>query len=193
MTLDLETLPDLLAPDLDVVFVGINPSTYSVARGHYFARRQNRFWPAFSRSRLSEPARAGLARDTLEPEDDARLLAFGFGFTDVVKRPSSNASGLRGEDFAEWTPRLRARLAPLAPRLICFHGLMAYRPFVRYGLTLPVEGIRLGPQSERLDGSHIFVVPNPSPANAHVSLDGQVAWYDRVAELLRLLRGRQTH
>src|SRR5207253_5359007 len=104
------TLPDLLRPGLEVVFVGINPSSYSVARGHYFARRQNRFWPAFSRSRLSGPVRAALGRDQLGPEDDVRLLEHGFGFTDVVKVSSSNASTLRPADYAEWAPRLTERL-----------------------------------------------------------------------------------
>ena len=54
------SLPDLLQNELDVVFVGINPSLYSVAQGHYFARKTNRFWPALSRSILSESARRSL-------------------------------------------------------------------------------------------------------------------------------------
>src|SRR5581483_4445785 len=110
-----------LGPDLHVVFVGINPSSYSVARGHYFARKQNRFWPAFSRSRLSAPVRAALGRDELGPEDDVRLPAHGFGFTDLVKVPSPNASTLTPADYAAWAPRLLERLAPLAPRVVCFH------------------------------------------------------------------------
>src|SRR6185503_14579406 len=106
MEVPANTLPDLLGPGLTVVFVGINPSSYSVARGHYFARRQNRFWPAFSRSRLSAPVRAALGRDALGPEDDAVLLDHGFGFTDVVKLPSASAAALRPADYAEWAPRL---------------------------------------------------------------------------------------
>src|SRR5437868_14609564 len=106
MSAHLDTLPDLLRPGLAVVFVGINPSSYSVARGHYFARRQNRFWPAFSRSRLSRGVRAALGREQLGPEDDVGLLRHGFGFTDVVKVPSASASSLRPADYAEWAPRL---------------------------------------------------------------------------------------
>src|SRR5688572_24522438 len=104
------TLPDLLAMNLDVVFIGINPSTYSVERGHYFARKANRFWPAFNRSRLSEPVRRGLGVETLTFEHDVELPRFGIGFTDVIKIPSSNASGLTPAMFREWTPRLRERL-----------------------------------------------------------------------------------
>lgn len=54
---DAITLPDLLRDDLRLVFVGINPSVFSAMRGHYFARPTNRFWSAFSRSRLSRRAR----------------------------------------------------------------------------------------------------------------------------------------
>src|SRR6516162_4347075 len=87
-----ETLPDLLRDQLDVVFIGINPSLFSVAQGHYFARRSNRFWPCFSRSILSEAARRALGVERLEPEHDRVLPAHGFGFTDLVKRPTARAS-----------------------------------------------------------------------------------------------------
>jgi len=62
-----ETLPDLLRDGLDIVFVGINPGLYSAQRGHYFARRTNRFWPALSRSVLSRAARRGLGVAELLP------------------------------------------------------------------------------------------------------------------------------
>ena len=104
------TLPDYLAPGLRLVFVGINPAVYAVQRGHYFARGTNRFWPAFSRSRLSLPVRQALGRDILKPEDDGALLAFGIGFTDVVKVASRNVAELRPSDYRDWTPRLLQRL-----------------------------------------------------------------------------------
>ena len=47
---EFETLPDYLKPGLDIVFVGLNPSDYSVRKGHYFANPRNRFWAAFNRS-----------------------------------------------------------------------------------------------------------------------------------------------
>jgi TDG/mug DNA glycosylase family protein len=178
------TLPDLLGAGLRVVFVGINPSSYSAARGHYFARKQNRFWPAFSRSVLSATIRRALGRDQLGPEDDRALPAFGFGFTDVVKLPSSNAAALRPADFARWAPDLPRRLGAAAPSVVCFHGTMAFRPFRRWGLGQPDRPIDLGPQPETLAGARLFVVPNPSPANAHATLADQVAWYDRLADFV---------
>jgi TDG/mug DNA glycosylase family protein len=179
-----EALPDLLRRGLDVVFVGINPGLYSVARGRYFARTTNRFWPAFSRSRLSAPARAGLGRETLGPDDDAALLPFGIGFTDVVKRPSRNAAAVRPEDFRYWAPRLLARLKAYRPRVACFHGLTGFRAFMRHGLQDERTGWTLGPQPVVLGRTRIFVVPNPSPANAHFTPADQIQWYDRLAAFL---------
>lgn len=186
-TYSFPTLGDYLAPHLILVFVGINPGLYSVQRGHYFARPTSRFWPAFSRSTLSARIRDGLGRDVLGPEDDARLLAFGLGFTDVVKVPSRNAAGLRREDFQEWAPRLADRLRTYAPIVACFHGVTGYRPFVQYGLGRPGTHPSLGAQPLRVDGTRLFVVPNPSPANAHARLRDQIAWYDRLAKHVRRL------
>jgi len=179
------TLPDYLGPRLELVFIGINPGLYSVEQGHYFARGTNRFWPAFSRSRLSLPIRRALGVDVLVPEHDAALLPFGIGFTDVVKIPSRNAAELDPAAFAEWAPRLLARLRRGAPRVACFHGVTAYRGFARYALGVPKAGAELGPQPERVGPTRLYVVPNPSPANAHFTVLDQRRWYDRLARYLK--------
>ncbi len=178
------TLPDLLAPGLDLVFVGINPSTYSVERGHYFSRKTNRFWPAFSRSRLSERARAALGVAALGPEHDRALLAHGIGFTDVVKLATGNAGDIPPTAFVESAPQLLRRLRRFSPRVACFHGLTGFRPFLRLGLAIDRREAALGPQPELIGDTRLFVVPNPSPANAHFTPADQTAWYDRLAAFL---------
>lgn len=179
------TLPEYLAPGLALVFVGINPGLYSVQRGHYFARPANRFWPAFSRSCLSANVRAAFGRQTLRPEDDAALLALGIGFTDVVKVPTRNAAELHSAHFLEWAPRLLARLLAYQPRVACFHGVTAYRAFARYALAEELAPADLGSQPRQVGETRLFVVPNPSPANAHFQLADQIAWYDRLAQFLQ--------
>jgi double-stranded uracil-DNA glycosylase len=179
-----QTLPDLLNDALDVVFVGINPGLYSAAQGHYFARRTNRFWPAFSRSVLSQKARLGLGLPALGPEHDAALLAYGFGFTDVVKRPTGNAAELSPGEFAAGAPLLLDKLARYRPLVACFHGLTGYRPFAR-AVFPEEEGIlALGSQPQGIGKTRLFVVPNPSPANAHFTPADQTGWYDRLAQFL---------
>ena len=179
-----ETLPDYLSPGMRLLLIGINPSIYSVQQGRYFARKTSRFWPAFSQSRLSAEARASIGRDRLGPEDDARLLTFGIGFTDVVKVPSSNAAQVTPAMFAEWTPQLLRRIERIRPRVAAFQGVMAYRAFARYALGEVRPLAALGPVETRLGDTRLFVVPNPSPANAHVRPADQVAWYDRLADFL---------
>lgn len=166
-----------------MVFVGINPSSYSAARGHYFARKTSRFWPAFSKSWLSERMRRGLKVDTLGPEHDVELLRFGIGITDVVKRASANASEVSPAEFEYWSPKLVANLKRYRPRVACFHGLMGFRPFLRYGLKIDRKP-QLGAQPETIGTTRLFVVPNPSPANAHFTPKDQAEWYDRLAEFV---------
>jgi TDG/mug DNA glycosylase family protein len=183
-----------------LLLIGINPSVYSVQQGHYFARRTSRFWPAFSQSRLSAPARTRLGREQLGPDDDARLLEVGIGFTDVVKVPSSNAAQVTPALYATWAPRLLERIERVRPRVAAFQGVMAYRAFARYALgerkpsadlgaqahrvREPKPVVNLGAQAHRIGQTRLFVVPNPSPANAHVRPADQVAWYDRLADFL---------
>ena len=128
--------------------------------------------------------RDALETDVLRPEHDGVLLGLGIGFTDVVKRASGNAAELDRGDFEKWAPRLLARLRRAAPRVACFHGLTAYRPFLALALRDTERAPALGPQPEVIGSTRLFVVPNPSPANAHFTLVDQAAWYDRLADFL---------
>lgn len=177
------TLPDYLGAGLKLVLVGINPGQYSVDRGHYFARPQNRFWPAFSASKLSESVRRALGVRVLLPEHDRLLPRFGIGLTDIIKRPTKNASELTSAEFEEWVPRLVEKLMFYAPGVVCFHGVTGYIPFARIMFGRAAR-TALGEQVDRLGATLLYVVPNPSPANAHCSPNEQARWYDRLAEFV---------
>jgi double-stranded uracil-DNA glycosylase len=174
-----ETLPDLLKKGLDVVFVGINPSIFSVERGHYFARRTNRFWPALSRSVLSLAARQVLGVAALGPEHDRALLGYGIGFTDLVKRATPKASDVTAAEFAAGVEVLLAKLEHDRPRIACFHGVTGYRHVHRM-LTGSAGLPSLGLQDRCMGTIRIYLVPNPSGANAHVTPAEQTAWYDQL-------------
>ena len=47
-------LRDVIAPNLKVLFCGINPGLYSAAVGHHFARPGNRFWRALRSGGFTE-------------------------------------------------------------------------------------------------------------------------------------------
>ncbi len=175
----MKTLPDYLRRGLDIAMVGLNPSQYSVERGRYFANPRNRFWAALNRS--------GLVSRPVSPEDDHTLLEDGVGFTDVVKRPSKQASGLKAQDFRQWAPVLKEKLERFQPLIVCFHGVMAYSQYLRHAEGAPAKP-RLGLQERPIGSSTVFVVPNPSPANAQYSLDALAGWLRSLKELRDCLK-----
>ena len=171
---DITTLPDYLEHGLDIVFVGLNPGLTSAQAGHYFASPRNRFWPAVNRS--------GLLREPLDADTDHNAIEQGIGFTDVVKRPTSGASDLRAADFRQWSPILKEKLERFQPLIVCFHGSVAYRNYLKYAEETD-ERPELGLQARSIGRSRVFMVPNPSPANAAFSLDDLVHWYCTLKEL----------
>jgi TDG/mug DNA glycosylase family protein len=108
------TLPDLLRPGLRLVVVGINPSVYSVAVGHYYARPGNDFWKLLAES--------GLTERVFAPSEDRELPGLGIGLTDLVKTPSNNFDELPSALFAGALDDLRMRLAIAAPAVVLFNG-----------------------------------------------------------------------
>jgi TDG/mug DNA glycosylase family protein len=178
-----ESLPDLIRAGLDVLFIGINPSLFSVAKGHYFARPANRFWPAFSRSFLSFAARQALGVEALLASHDSALLEHGFGFTDAVKRATARATDLSHQEFSDGIADLSEKLKVFQPKIACFHGIMAYRPIYR-ALTGSRQDPKLGLQTLEIGKTKVFLCPNPSPANAHFTPADQTRSYDELAAYL---------
>jgi double-stranded uracil-DNA glycosylase len=86
------TLPDVIAPNLKILFSGINPSLYSAAVGHHFARPGNRFWKAIHL--------AGFTDRLLSPFEDRTLLDRGFGLTNLAARATARADELTDEDLS---------------------------------------------------------------------------------------------
>jgi double-stranded uracil-DNA glycosylase len=149
-------LRDVIAPGLDVLFCGINPSLMSAARGHHFARPGNRFWPAIHR--------AGLTPRLMGPEEDMELLDHGLGVTNVVDRPTRTAAELSPGELRAGAAALDELVARYRPRVLAVLGITAYR----LGFGRPRAAIGLQP--ERVGGAATWVVPNPSGLNAHHQL-----------------------
>jgi double-stranded uracil-DNA glycosylase len=162
-------LPDLLVPNLKLVFVGINPGLKSARVGHYYAGPGNLFWRCLHES--------GLTPVRLRPEEDHRVLEYGIGITDCVPRPSRMASEVRRSEFRDAAPALTAKIELYRPRVVCFNGLMGYRQ------AIDPEG-QLGLQASTLAGATIFVIPSTSAANAGFTREERVEWFCRLAEVV---------
>jgi TDG/mug DNA glycosylase family protein len=104
----------------------------------------------------------------------------GIGFTDVVKRATARADEVSIAEFTAGVRSLIGKLETFQPRIACFHGMMGYRPFARVHAPDLLKP-ELGEQPVRVGRTRLFVIPNPSPANAHASPTVQTEWYDRLA------------
>jgi TDG/mug DNA glycosylase family protein len=170
-------LPDYLQPGLNVVFVGFNPGDRSARIGHYYAGRGNQFWNFLWQS--------GLTPQRLQPEEDYRVLEFGLGLTDVVKRWSRSASSLRTSDYRRGARLLMLKLQKASPRVIAFNGKTAYEKFS--GHQAP-----LGLQARKLAGARVFVLPSTSGRNGSLTRTRKLAYFCQLARWLKRQRKATT-
>jgi TDG/mug DNA glycosylase family protein len=146
----------VIAPGLKVLFCGINPGLYSAATGFHFARPGNRFWPALHA--------AGFTPRLFHPCENRKLLARGYGVTNLVNRATASAAGLAPSEFIAGGRKLAAKVRRYRPRIVAFVGMGAYRhAFGRPTATL-------GRQPDRLEGAEVWVLPSPSGLNANYQL-----------------------
>jgi TDG/mug DNA glycosylase family protein len=160
-------LPDYLAPNLEIVFIGLNPGTYSDKMGHYFARSTNLFWTALYES--------GLVPVRLLPADDVRLNEFGFGLTDLVARATPNIDSLARDEFIAGGQVLRAKILAYAPRVACFVGITGYRQAFDKRAALGVQS------SPGWGKTKLFIVPSTSPRNAYYRPQ-VIAWFKQLKQ-----------
>src|SRR6058998_3660694 len=113
------TVPDVIAPNLRLLFCGINPGLYTAAVGHHFARPGNRFWPALHAS--------GFTDQLLSPFEEQELLQLRLGVTNVVARATAAASELSHDDFVKGGRVLRSKVRRYHPRIVAVLGVGAYR------------------------------------------------------------------
>jgi TDG/mug DNA glycosylase family protein len=162
-------VPDVIAPRLKVLFVGINPGLYSGAVGHHFARPGNRFWPVL--------AKAKFTTRQLSPAEERELLKLGYGITNIVNRSTAAAAELAPQELKAGGLRLTAKIKRYHPRVVAILGLAAFR--VAFGQPKA----RFGPQEQRIGASQIWVLPNPSGLNASYQLPAltRMFWKARIA------------
>src|SRR5437870_9835532 len=114
-----KTLPDFIAPNLRVLFCGINPGLYTAAVGHHFARPGNRFWPALYKS--------GFTDRLVSPFEERELLKSGIGISNVVPHATASAEELNREDFPRGGRLLARKVKKYRARVVAILGVGAYR------------------------------------------------------------------
>jgi TDG/mug DNA glycosylase family protein len=164
-------VPDILAPELRVVFCGINPGRVSAAAAAHFANPRNDFW------RLLNDA--GFTPRLLRPDEQFDALRYGIGLTNAALRTTKGSGDLRSVDFAGAAERLERIARDLRPRAIAFVGKEAYRGV--FG-----ERPEHGRQERTLADTGLFVLPSTSPANAAVPYAERLRWFRALKKWIEL-------
>jgi TDG/mug DNA glycosylase family protein len=141
-----QLVPDLLAPDLDLVFCGTAPSPASFKARAYYANPGNAFWPTLHA--------VGLTPERLAPARYPELLTLGIGLTDLNKTEygSDHELSPHAMDAAALHDKLR-RFRPAAVAFTSKHAA---------SLALGLKSPAYGRQAEPIEGAAAFVLASPS-------------------------------
>ena len=148
-----KTVPDVIAPNLKVLFCGINPGLYTAAIGHHFGRPGNRFWKAMFE--------AGFTDHLFDPSEEQKLLEKGYGITNIVSRSTLAAADLSNSELITGGENLKEKVLVYKPKFLAVLGIQAYRTVFHQSRAT------LGKQDETIGDTKIWVLPNPSGLNAH--------------------------
>ena len=143
---------DLLKPALKLLFCGYNPSLVSGRTGYHYAHPGNRFWRVLFA--------AGITDRLYRPEEDAKLLNLGIGFTNLCPRPTRRADELDREEIRAGAEELRAKLESFRPRVVAYTGVGVYRWF--RATSKASWGVQ---EDAAVPGVTDVVVPSPSGLN----------------------------
>lgn len=140
-------LPDVLKPNLKLIFCGTAAGTTSALRKQYYAGPGNKFWKVLYQ--------IGLIPSLLIPSQYEEVLKYDIGLTDLVKSKSGMDSVLSAKDFGDID--LTKKIKLYQPKYICFNGKKAAKEFL-------CHDIDYGLQNELIGITKFFVAPSTSGA-----------------------------
>ncbi|AJR02019.1 G:T/U mismatch-specific uracil/thymine DNA-glycosylase [Enterobacteriaceae bacterium bta3-1] len=162
-------IQDIIAPDLRVVFCGINPGLSSAHQGFHFANPTNRFWKVIHL--------AGFTQRQLAPQDEKHLLDTGCGITALVSRPTVTAAEVTREELRAGGEALEEKILSYQPQSIAILGKQAYTQ------AFGIRKVDWGRQDKTIGNTQIWVLPNPSGLS-RITVDELVASYRELNEAL---------
>lgn len=160
-------LPDVLKPDLKVVFCGTAAGKRSALVGAYYAKPGNQFWDVLHK--------VGLTPYRLRPQEYERVVEWKLGLTDLCKDHCGMDSGLTASDLGQ--AALCEKVKACSPRILAFTGKRAGR--IALG-----RHVEYGMQQESIGHTLIYVLPSTSGA-ARGYWD--ISHWTRLAEHVRKL------
>ncbi|MEZ0583843.1 G/U mismatch-specific DNA glycosylase [Erwinia sp. STN24] len=169
MEAEMHGINDILAPDLSVIFCGINPGKSSAHTGFHFAHPGNRFWKTIWQ--------AGFTERQLKPEEEKLLLTTRCGITMLVERPTREATELSATELREGGKLLVDKIMRYQPEALAVLGKQAYKQ------AFGVGKVAWGRQPHKLGETEVWVLPNPSGLN-RASQEELVAAYKELVMAL---------
>jgi TDG/mug DNA glycosylase family protein len=168
----MDEIADHLDYGLQIVFIGFNPSLRSGEVGHHYANPRNNFWRILHQS--------GLTPRLYTAAEDGELLKLGYGFTNIVARPTRGIEDIAREEYGAGRELLRAKLEKYRPEVACFVGKGVYTEFSRqkkatWGFQDELEPV--------VDGVREFVAPSSSGL-VRMPMDEIVGIYQRLHEFI---------
>jgi len=138
-------LPDLLQPNLKLIFCGTAPSLRSADKQAYYAHPGNKFWQVLYETRLA-PIR-------LQPSDYHRVIEFGLGFTDLVKYAKGSDADLASSDYD--IKSFSDKIEKYQPSIVAFTSKKS-------GETYLGRPVSYGLQTDKIGQTMIYVLPSTS-------------------------------
>ncbi|KAI0007626.1 DNA glycosylase [Xylariaceae sp. FL0662B] len=163
-------LPDAIAPNLLILFIGLNPGVETARTGHAYAHPSNLFWKLLARSGITPGPIPCAAADDRELPARHQL-----GLTNIVARPSRSGAELSREEMDDGVAALHRKCARWRPEVACLVGKGIWDSVARVHRAdgkrprsqAPAE-FQYGWQDDRLgagdgwEGSRVFVATSTS-------------------------------
>ncbi|KAL6863028.1 hypothetical protein ACO1O0_003272 [Amphichorda felina] len=169
----LAPLPDAIAPNLLVLFIGLNPGIQTARSGHAYAHPSNLFWKLLFSSGVTP-------RPCTAQEDRSMPELFSLGLTNIVGRPSRNGAELSRREMDDGVAALEEKARRWRPESMCIVGKSIWESIwrVRHGGRAVGKDFKYGWQDETENmgvidgewpGARVFVATSTSGLAATTS------------------------
>ncbi|KAL3458618.1 DNA glycosylase [Aspergillus heterothallicus] len=179
-SLQTSLLRDTIPPNLTLLLIGVNPGIMTGTTGFAYAHPSNLFWKLLHWS--------GITTVRHPPSDTYRLPElYNVGNTNIVERPTRDASMLSKAEMDAGVPILESKIAAKRPEAVCLVGKSIWESVwrARKGKAIKKEEFRYGWQDESenmgkcegWNGAKVFVATTTSGLAAGMSLaEKQAVW-----------------
>jgi TDG/mug DNA glycosylase family protein len=167
----MDILPDVLKPNLKIVFCGMAADARSAKLKVYYAEIGNNFW--------SMLYKVGLTPCKLKPREFGQLVAYDLGLTNLVKDKSGIDASIHPTQ--QDIMKLRDKLKLYKPKVLAFTGKGSANCFLRdYADWHYVDPhhidwhyVDYGVQKESIGQTKIYVLPS---TKVQANEDGEKYW-----------------